>query len=168
MDEVVLGSGVEDEVVTAPSQLLLLDRKATTLLAKLLVNPNRDPASLVSAEELASRVLGLVARLNSREALVACVVCALVASDDCTLRRGIEIETAICDFIDIVARIKREPAPRFPPWLKIAQQLLAEEKNAKDDEANAAMRGKFQASVADVSNGPTLSKAQASLVEKEK
>lgn len=143
MDEVVLAKGITDEVVTAPSQLLLLDRKATTLLSKLLVNPNGDP-DCISATELANRVLGMVARLNSREALVACVVCALVASDDCTLQRGIEIERSICDLMDIVARVKREPRPKYPAWLKIAQQLLEEEKKAADDAVNQTLSDKVK------------------------
>ena len=139
MDDVVLAAGVEEECVTAPSQLRLLDREAADILATLLVPPNFPPESLLSAQEVANRVLGLVARLNSREALVACAVVAMVASDDCTLERGVEIERSIIALHQIIARVKGEKEPRFPKWLKIAQHLLAQSQVHEADAANQAM-----------------------------
>lgn len=161
-DEIILSTGTDEECVTAPSQLRLLDREAADILATLLVPPNFPAESLLSAQEVAGRVLGLVAKLNSREALVACAVVAMVASDDCTLERGVEIERSIIALHQIIARVKGEKEPKFPAWLKVAQHLLAQEKESADDAANQAMKGQFQKSVGE-GQGPTLSKTQAGL-----
>jgi hypothetical protein len=143
--------------VELPAQLCLLDRQCTEILVSLLVPPNFPPESILTAEDVAERVLNLVARLNSREALIACTVCALCASDDGSLERGAHIEEAIIDLHNIIARTRREPLiPSLPAWLATVQSLIAKDRDTEEDEKNASMRGQKDASVALVEK-PVLS-----------
>ncbi len=143
-----------------PAQLTLLDAEAAELLGELLISPAFPPEMRVTAEGVAQPAIDLVGRCNSRETLLACVACLLVARDTRTLSDGFRIEKAVVSLRAVINRARREPDPGWPKWLKVVQLMLAHE--TEEDDANRKMKRQRQASKGEpISDEPVLSCAQA-------
>lgn len=139
-----------------PPQLVLLDSEAAELLAALLDE---------HGSCFTSRVLDVVASLNSREALLACLTCALVAYDDGTTERALDVEQHILALRRVLARVRKEPIPETPTWLRIVQQMCAQAR--EDDEAsedNSSMRGQVQETL-HVPDAAVISCAEAGKIQ---